>query len=206
MARNDASQMLYNNFMKNAEANFGASCKLECLHNLIATKKLFLKGFVADEAMVFTNDSFLRDKLIMQEINRSKRNKKILPDGGGSFCRVIDIGDFINMGFKIKEELPSPYNNVAIVGEGDKYDQNGKVLHRGKRVMVCTHDPSRLKVFVNDAIRGIANGTSKVGYMQLSLNNQMITCDHDDLSRYMEFDKFIDKWTSNHPTKSEYEY
>ncbi len=206
MSRKDDSQMLYNNFMKNAEAKFGASCKFEYLYNKIAPQKLFLNGFITDEAMVFTNDTFLHSKLYLQERNRAKRNKRILPDGEVWFGKVIDISEFVKRGCKICDELASPYNNVAIVGERDRYDDLGNVTHKGKRVMVCTHDPLRLKDFVGDAIKGISNGYDKVGYMQLSLNNQMVPCDHEILSRPMEFDKFIDKWAKEHPFESEYEY
>lgn len=206
MSRQDDSQLLYNNYMKNAEGHFGVSCKLEYLYNSIAPKKLFVKGFIADEAMVFTNDSYLHDRLFLQEKNRLKRSKNALVDGEVRFGKVMDISEFVKKGYRFGDELPSPYNNVAIIGEGDKYDEHGNVCKRGKTVMICTNDPLRLKDFVGNAIRGISSGTSNVGYMQLSLNNQMVICDHNIMSRGMEFDKFIDKWTNEHPIEKEFEY
>ena len=203
MARKDISQRLYRNFVKGTEAEFRADSKSEFLTHMVLKDKLHLNGLMADGAMFFTTDTDIYERVMRSERDRYWREVTAAEteEDCEAVGQVYDYATAVQRGFRLMEELPTPFDNVMIISEGDKVLDGGKIS-RGRKTMIYSHDTARLKDFtgiIMAAMTGKRDSIERGLSIEASFENTPVKIDGEKARAKGYLDETIDAWMKANP-------
>lgn len=203
MARKDSSQRLYRNYIKGTEAEFRADAPSPFVAHMVLKDKLHLNGLMADGAMFFTTDPVIYERVMMSEKGRYWR--EVMTAETEEDCqavgRVYDYSTAVQRGFHLFDELPTPFDNVMIISEGDKVGDDGKVS-RGRKTMVFSHDTARLKDFTTIVMRAMTSHKDSMERglsIEASFENTPVKIDSEKARERGYLDETIDAWMKANP-------
>jgi len=200
--RKDYSQELYREFLDSVDTEFMADTQSQFLLNYFSANRLYIKGVIADGAMLFTNDQNIYNKVMWSEKQRcamaNESDDYMDPDA--CVGSVLDYGVIAQRGFSLPAELPMPFDNVLLISEADVRGSDGR-MSRGRKTMVFSHDTARLKDFTHILSQTMSesNRGERAIDISASFENNRVEVQGDNLSQVGYLDSVINEWIKANP-------
>ena len=158
---------------------------------------------MADGAMFFTTDTDIYERVMRSERDRYWREVTAAEteEDCEAVGQVYDYATAVQRGFRLMEELPTPFDNVMIISEGDKVLDGGKIS-RGRKTMIYSHDTARLKDFtgiIMTAMTGKRDSTERGLSIEASFENTPVKIDGEKARAKGYLDETIDAWMKANP-------